>query len=194
MIKAQFLKENVLELKSLIGKKLLYYKSQKLDEWKRIYGNFAIKVGEKEIEIRNEEQTIDFFGSKEDVAIYSMKTMTGDTEFKLMVLDTPITEYEVNENIDNINIVTDNIVVRDKDGNIIYEIEIDMAIIFKTENHFLTFAKGWYFDESISVYDTEDYLDLIRSIKQVEEDWADEEDGDTAVCNRRITDLSKFIG
>ena len=70
-------------LKSLIGKKLLCFKSQQKDSWNRIFGNILLVTEESEIELRNELTEIEYFGDSEDVSRFYVNLITKKRLFSL---------------------------------------------------------------------------------------------------------------
>lgn len=162
-------------LKEFIGNCLICFRSQEIDKWGNVYGNLEIVSTNKRIEIRNEQKPIKFFEGIEDVAQFSIIENNSNKGFEPIVLDTLIFDYTLEEKVINISIITDDIKVFSDSNKLIYEISIDRAIIFHLEKQILTFSKGWYFDENISIIKGEIYEDKIRSIDQIKIDWLDPE-------------------
>ena len=64
-------------LKSLIGTKLLCFKSEKKDSWNRIFGNISLVSENAETEIRYELfSTMYFAGETEDVSRFAVKNIS----------------------------------------------------------------------------------------------------------------------
>ena len=120
-------------LKSLIGKKLLRFKSQQKDSWNRIFGNILLVAEDFEIELRNELTEIEYFGDYEEVSKFYINKITKEKPFQLMVEDS-IAETSVNEVVEDIIIIKDEINIKHSSGNTIYEITMDDAVIIKTDN------------------------------------------------------------
>lgn len=175
MVTASLSEYDIQKLEELIGSSMICFRSQEIDRWDKVYGNLEIISNRKRLEVRNEQKPIRFFGNMEDIAIFSIIEKRADEAFELMVLDKPIMNYEINDKIINISIITDYIQVFNNMNEVIYEISMDMAIVFHMEKQIITFSKGWYFDESINVIKGDNYCKKIRSTEQVKEDWLDPE-------------------
>lgn len=71
-------------LKSIIGQKLICFKSQKPDAWNHIFGNISVVVEKSEVEIRNELTPTEYFGDTEGVSKFFVKKITSEYPFILM--------------------------------------------------------------------------------------------------------------
>lgn len=131
------------------------------------FGNVAIKVDDKILEITNRE---DMNGFDEDYESSHFSCKYVD-EFISVVNNAVIKEKEVNEVIEAINIVTDKINIDEED----YHIEYDMAVEIITQNHKYTIARNYFYSEVITLHIDED-MDEIYSIEKVERDWQNEEE------------------
>lgn len=188
MVIASLSKYDIEVLKKFIGSSLTYLRSQEMDSWDRVYGNLEITSNNKKIEILNEQKPIEFFGGIENIATFTIVEKQIDEKFEPMVLDVPIIDYEINDEITDISIINDNIEVFNNDNELIYNISMDMGIVFHMVNETITFIKGWYFDESIRIIKGKDYCEKIRSIDQVKKDWLDPEIDEGYVrCSREET-------
>lgn len=170
-------------LKSLIGKKLLCFKSQQKDSWNRIFGNILFVTEDCEVELRNELTEIEYFGDSEEVSKFYVNQITNDKPFKLMVEDS-IAETPVNEVIEDIIIVKDEINVNDSSGKSIYEITMDDAVIIKTNNSVYAISREWSLEEELIFIKTSDYKKDIYSVEQIISEWSDEDENSIATCNR----------
>ena len=70
-------------IKSLVGKKLLCFKSQQKDSWNRIFGNILLVTEDSEIELRNELTEIEYFGDSEEVSKFYVNKITKENHFSL---------------------------------------------------------------------------------------------------------------
>lgn len=171
-------------LKSLIGKKLLCFKSQQKDSWNRIFGNILLVTKDSEIELRNELTEIEYFGDCEEVSKFYVNKITKEKPFQLMVEDS-IAETSVNEVVKDIIIVKDEINVKDSSGNSIYEITMDDAVIIKTDNSAYAISREWSLEEELIFVKTADYKKDIYSVEQIVSEWSDEDEYTVATCNRK---------
>ncbi|MCR5606960.1 MAG: hypothetical protein K6F69_09120 [Treponema sp.] len=175
-------------LKSLIGTRLICFKSQQKDSWNRIFGNIALVTEKAEIELRNELTEIDYFGDSEDVSKFYVNQITAENPFCLMIEDSVI-ETSVNETITDIIIVKDEIIVKDSSGKSIYEISTDDAVIIKTDSSAYVISRDWHLEEDMFFIKTADIQRDIRSITDIISEWSDEEDGTVASCDRKEISL-----
>ncbi|MBO4629809.1 MAG: hypothetical protein J5687_07675 [Treponema sp.] len=177
-------------LKSLIGTKLLCFKSEKKDSWNRIFGNISLVSENTETEIRNElVSTIYFAGETEDVSRFAVKKISKENPFKLMIVS-DVFETAVNEKITDIILVTDAITVQDSGKNTIYEISTTESIVIKTDNSTFVLSRDWHLEEIMTFVITSDYKRDIYPIADVVSEWSDEEEGFVAICNRTEISLN----
>jgi hypothetical protein len=177
-------------LKSLIGTKLLCFKSEKKDSWNRIFGNISLVSENAEIEIRNELSPTEYFGGEtEDVSRFVVKKISKENPFTLMIVS-DIFETTVNEKITDIILVTDAITVQDSGKNTIYEISTTESIVIKTDNSTFVLSRDWHLEEIMTFVKTSDYKRDIHPIEDVVSEWSDEEEGFVAICNRTETSLN----
>ena len=177
-------------LKSLIGTKLLCFKSEKKDSWNRIFGNISLVSENAETEIRNElVSTMYFAGETEDVSRFAVKKISKENPFKLMIVS-DVFETAVNEKITDIILVTDAITVQDSGKNTIYEISTTESIVIKTDNSTFVLSRDWHLEEIMTFVITSDYKRDIYPIADVVSEWSDEEEGFVAICNRTETSLN----
>ena len=175
-------------LKSLVGKKLICFKSQQKDSWNRIFGNILLVTEDSEVELRNELTEIEYFGNTEEVSKFYVNQITKDKPCKLLVEDS-ITETPVNEIIEDIIVIKDEIDVKDSSENSIYEITMDDAVIIKTDNSVYAISREWSLEEELIFIKTSDYMKDIYSIEQIVSEWSDEEENTVATCNRKEISL-----
>ncbi len=179
-------------LKSLIGKKLLCFKSQQKDSWNRIFGNILLVTEDSEIELRNELTEIEYFGDSEDVSRFYVNLITKEKTFQLMVEDS-IAETSVNEVVEDIIIIKDEISVKNSSGNTIYEITMDDAVIIKTDNSVYTISREWSLEEELIFIKTSDYKKDIYSVEQIVSEWSDEDENTVVTCNRKEISLKSLL-
>lgn len=175
-------------LKTLIGTKLVCFKSQKKDSWNRIFGNIALITDKTEIELRNELTDIEYFGDSEDVSKFYVNQISASKPFSLMIED-EVFKTSVNEIITDIIIVEDEISIKDSSGNPIYEITMDDAVIIKTANSTYAISREWSLEEELIFIKTSDYKKDIYSIEQIISEWSDEDENFIATCNRKEISL-----
>ena len=177
-------------LKSIIGQKLIRFKSEKPDAWNHIFGNISIVVENSEAEIRNELTPIEYFGDTEDVSKFYVNKITSEYPFNLMIVDS-VYETPVNEKIEDVILLQDIVVVKDACGKLVYEITIDTAITIKTEIFSFSISRDWSLEELMFFVKSTDFKKDIYSVQQMIEEWGDEENGWKASCERKFISLKE---
>ncbi len=175
-------------LKNLIGKELKSIKSEEKDSWSRIFGNLSIVTEDQEIEIRNELTPTDYFGGIEDLSKFKILKIMQENPFKLMI-ESPIIETPVHEKIADILIIQDEISVTNLNGDSIYEITMDDAIVIKTESSSFAISREWSLEEELIFSKTVNYMDSIYSVKDIISEWSDKDSRTKASCKRREISL-----
>ena len=137
MINAGLSKYDIQVLKGLIGNQFIRFRSQEIDNWGKVYGNLEIISNDKRIEIQNEQKPIMFFNGIEDVATFNVIEKKTDEKFEPMVLDVPIIDYEIKDQIVNISIINDHIEIFNNTDELIYAISMDMGIVFHMINQII---------------------------------------------------------
>ncbi len=170
-------------LKGLIGKKLKYIKSEEKDSWNRIFGNLSIVTDNSEIEIRNQLTETEYFGDTEDVSKFKISEISNENPFTLMV-ESPVTETKVEEQITDIILIQDEISVKDSENQSVYEITMDDAIVIKTKNSTYAVSREWSLEEELIFLKTADYKKSIYSVDEIVSEWSDEDEKTQAFCKR----------
>ncbi len=185
MIDHRLTQADISQLKSLIGTKLICFKSEEKDSWNRIFGNIAIVTDKRVIEIRNELTPTEYIGGNiEDVSRFFVKPIDDEHPFALMIIS-DVVETSVNETITDIGIVTDDISVKDLNGNIIYKISTAESIIIKTDSSSYVISRDWHLEEVMYFIKTSDIQRDMRSVADIISDWSDEDENTVATCNRK---------
>ena len=185
MIDHRLTQADISQLKSLIGTKLICFKSEEKDSWNRIFGNIAIVTDKRVIEIRNELTPTEYIGGNiEDVSRFFVKPIDDEHPFALMIIS-DVVETSVNETITDIGIVTDGISVKDLNGNIIYKISTAESIIIKTDSSSYVISRDWHLEEVMYFIKTSDIQRDMRSVADIISDWSDEDENTVATCNRK---------
>ena len=185
MIDHRLTQADISQLKSLIGTKLICFKSEEKDSWNRIFGNIAIVTDKRVIEIRNELTPTEYIGGNiEDVSRFFVKPIDDEHPFALMIIS-DVVETSVNKTITDIGIVTDDISVKDLNGNIIYKISTAESIIIKTDSSSYVISRDWHLEEVMYFIKTSDIQRDMRSVADIISDWSDEDENTVATCNRK---------
>lgn len=183
MIKSTLTDDELKLLSSMIGKNFISVIRTEKDSYNRVFGNIAINVDGIFYEIKNELTVIDYFGDKEDVSRFYVRTLENKECFETMIV-LPIGEISINEIITDISIIQDQIIVEKTSGGSIYEITMDDAIILKTEKSVYAISREWSLEEEMIIVKTTDYMRDIYSVEQIISEWSDEDDNSSATCTR----------
>lgn len=183
MIKSTLTDDELKLLSSMIGKNFISVIRTEKDSYNRVFGNIAINVDGIFYEIKNELTVIDYFGDKEDVSRFYVRTLENKECFEPMIV-LPIGEISINEIITDISIIQDQIIVEKTSGGSIYEITMDDAIILKTEKSVYAISREWSLEEEMIIVKTTDYMRDIYSVEQIISEWSDEDDNSSATCTR----------
>lgn len=174
-------------LKSLIGQKLVCFKSEQKDSWNKIFGNISIVTENSEIEIKNELIEAQYFDTTEDISKFKLRKVSSENPFRLMA-ESSIVKTAVDEKIKNIFIAQDIVSVKDSESKTIYEITMDEAIVIETEKSTFVISRDWHLEEELIFVKSTDYKKDIYPIEKVISDWSDE-DSIKANCTRTYINL-----
>ncbi len=174
MIKAKFSNEMIKYLEKLNNSNFIRYIIDNETKGFSTYCKLGIDTNNICLDIFNEETSVDWFVSdediqKEDISVFSCKIRKDSDIFKPYLEDSEIITIDVNERINKIQIVSDIINVNKGE----YVIDYDMAIILETEQHKYIFSRGWFFNEEIYVNIDKD-INVIYPIQEVKESWNNE--------------------
>lgn len=157
-------------LRELLHKKFIKYKCDAFSFTNSVTGIVGLYIGDDVYSLVNEQEPVDYYGSKEDMAIWKINR-TVDSNIQSAFLNTKQIDNPVNETIDKITVIEEAQNVKFESSN--YKTYLTRAIIFHCESRDICFEKDMVaFSEEI--YITKGY-DLINSYpkdnKFFKEDW-----------------------
>lgn len=172
-------------------RKTLHHKLESIissspDEWNRIYGNLCLKLDDFSLEINNEENSIPFYDTYEDIALFKIREITSTQPFVPIEISTPLENNIINEIIEEIIIVEDEICTTNSNKKMLYNIKTVTTIIFKTATQYIILGREWFFSELITFSQSKTYTDKLYPITMVIKDWTDEESDIIATCKRTL--------
>jgi hypothetical protein len=173
-------------LKKLIGKRFEKYRCDPFEFGSSVYLTLGIYVDDMVFELRNEQQTGDYFGVTSDFAVFNLnKTLDGKIESGLedvKQIDTPI-----NEIIKTIRVVNENQRLYENDIHT-YDVWLTRGIIFYFNEIELSFEKDFVsFSEEINIRRGVELLNTFCGTEHFQEGW---EDGILPECSRDIITIS----
>lgn len=176
-------------LNKTVSHKLDTIISSASDEWSRIYGNLCLKFDDFSLELNNEEISIPFYDTYEELALFKLREITPSQPFNPLVINTPLENKSIGEIIEEVIIVEDEILTTNSLSEPLYDIKTVTAIIFKTPKQYISLGREWFFSELITLSQSNTYLDKLYPISKVIEDWTDEESDIIANCKRTFHKL-----
>lgn len=176
-MKAKFSEKAIEILKNIIGKEFVSYSAKRIQFNASYNGEVFINANSSFIKLYAEEKEITWFCDDKlhnSENIFGFNCEMSNNQGEEIIL--------VNDVISGIDVITDFVSIPQKN----YYIELDMALIIKTQSHNYIFSRAWYFDESIDINIDKNYDD-IYSINKVKESWNNAEEWDVKVERKTIS-------
>lgn len=142
----------------LIGKCFIKYRCDPFEYTNSVTGIVGICIDDKTFEIRNEQKSIKYFDSVDDIAVWTFKEVNAN-DIHSFFEDTNQIDTPVNETVKKITLV--NELQKVKISNEIYEMWITRAIIFHLE------TKDIYFEKDNTAFSEE--IEIKRGHKLIDE-------------------------
>ena len=122
----------------MIGKTFHKYKCDPFTYTNTVTGIVGIYIDDKVYELRNEQKSIKYFDTIDDIALWDIKE-TNDNNIKSFLINNMQIETPVNELIKSITLINEmqNAVIE----NINYQLQVTRAIIFHLTNKDIYFEK-----------------------------------------------------
>ena len=147
MTKIQDFRLNESLFLSLIGKSFKKYRCDSFEYTNSVTGVVGIYIGDKTFELRNEQKSIQYFDSVDDIAVWSIKEAN---DIRSFFEDTDQIDTPVDEIVNKITLVNEHQKVKIYDD--IYEMWITRAILFHLETKDIYFEKdNTAFSEEIEI-------------------------------------------
>ena len=148
-VQIQDFRLNESDFNPLIGKCFKKYCCDSFEYTNGATGIVGIYIDDKTFELRNEQKSIQYFDSVDDIALWTFKEVNAN-DIHSFFEDTNQIDTPVNEIVKKITLV--NELQKAKISNEIYEIWITRAIIFHLENKDIYFEKdNTAFSEEIEI-------------------------------------------
>lgn len=173
-------------IQSMIGKKMIKYKCDPFIFTPSVYGIVGISFDNKAYAFTNFTKNMDYFGAREDVAIFSIEA-TSFSEMQSRIRNQTMIETPVNGIISEIYVVNERQQLF-KNNVQTYEVLLTRGIIFKFQDgHELSFEKNIWFSEDIYVRRGYNLITQFVPTTEFEESWVD---GYRGKCIREIATLN----
>ncbi len=138
-------------LKQMIGKTFNKYRSDEFIFNNSVTGIVGIFVDAKIYEFRNEQKSVDYFGSQDDYAVFDISE-SSESEIKSFFDDTKQIDTPINQIIKKITIINENQQLFEN-GVQTYDVWLTRGIIFDLDDREVAFKKDTCpFSEEIEIY------------------------------------------
>lgn len=135
--------------KPLIGNHFLKYRCDPFEYTNSVTGIVGIYINDKVFELRNEQQTMKYFDSIDDIALWTFKEVHAN-DIHSFFEDTNQIDTPVDEKIKKITLVNEHQIANISNDN--YDMWITRAIIFHLDNKDIYFEKdSTAFSEEIEI-------------------------------------------
>lgn len=147
-----------------------------------VYGIVGLYIGNGIYRISNFVQPADFFGKKEDVAVFLIDE-AAESEIKSCMDDGVLIDTPIDSIIKKITVVNEHQQLFNQ-GIQTYDVYVTRAIIFEMEDGGeISFEKDIWFSEEINIRRGHDLIDKLSSTDSFAENWEGIEGYDTK-CDR----------
>ncbi len=136
-------------LKNFIGKEFIKYKADAFLFTNSVTGIVGLYIDDKILILKNEQETVDYYGAKDDMAIFKIEQGNEDDVHSFFA-DTEQITTPINEKITSITLVNEKQIVEFDDKK--YETDLTRAIIFHCISKDICFQKDMTaFSEEIEI-------------------------------------------
>ena len=157
--------DEVSKLRSMIGKELSAYLHDEFQYTQSSSQVVEVVVGDKKYYIYSFTEEQDYFGTPEDVAVWSV------TDEKLPIVDKKtFVRTPVNETIKGITLIQENQRVFN-DGGQTYDVWLTRGMVFDLGERQVAFEKDVWFSEEIIVHRGYDLSSRFSSTDNFGDDW-----------------------
>ena len=184
-IDIRFTDQMVANLRSMVGKKFLRYKSDPFDYTPSSFGLVGIITEDNSYAFTNTIEVLDYYGADEDVAVFRLEERP-EEQIESLLQDTKMIKVPVNRIIKEIHIVNEHQKLFEDDVQT-YDVWVTRGVIFIMEDGLeVSFEKNVWFSEMITVDRGENLIERFDPTSEFTENW---EAPEPAECEREITKL-----
>ena len=176
---------DIADLQAVVGKKMLKYKCDPFEFSTSVYGIVGIAFEDDSFAFTNTVKPMDYYGEKEDVALFSMQRAPFD-DIHSRIQNQVMIETPIECIVSGISVVNERQKLFER-GIQTYEVLVTRGIIFHfNDDHELSLEKNIWFSEDITVEKGYDLLDKFTPITEFKEGWSGDYRGE---CSREIITL-----
>lgn len=157
-------------IKSMIGKEFKKYRCDRFDFTNSVTQIVGVYLDDSIYKINNEEKTVDYFGTNEDVSVFTISECS-DTDIRSAFDDTDQIDNPVKQVITNIKLLNEHQSILEN-GMQTYDVYLTRAIIFCMGEYEIMFEKDTFpFSEEISIYKGYKLVESAQSSDSFLNDW-----------------------
>lgn len=170
------------EIEKMVGKEMIKYKCDPFLYSTSVYGIVGILVDNSSYAFTNLTEVQDYFGEKEDVAVFKMKHQPYN-EIKSLIQNQEMVETPINSNISEIDVINEHQRLFNQ-GKQTYDVWLTRGIIFKFADSLeLSFEKEIWFSEDIAIEKGYNLFQKFSPTEEFASGWSDNIRGE---CTREI--------
>lgn len=179
-IDVRFSEDDMATIKNMLGKRMDKYKCDPFINSTTVYAIVGISLENSAYAFTNMTEVMDYYGEKEDVALFKIRRVSYDG-IQSLVQNQEMIETPVERLISEIMVVNETQRLYEK-NILIYEVRLTRGIIFKFDDgNELSFEKNIWFSENITVEKGYDLIRKFTSVKEFAEGWSEDYHGE---CSR----------
>lgn len=172
-------------MRNLVGKKMVKYKCDTFDFTNSVTQIVGIYIGERVYSLTNIQESIDYFGNIEDVAICRFVETT-DEHIKSAFKDTEMITTPVEDIIDKILLVNENQKIYNSNEEL-YNVWLTRGIIFYVKGREIMFEKDNVpFSEEIIIQRGYNLTEKLSDEKEFLVSWSE---GIVPKCTREFVEI-----
>ncbi len=167
-------------LRSSVGRMLTKYKCDPFEFSTAVYGVVGICIEKSAYTFTNKLQVMDYYGAKEDVAIFRINECP-ESEIQSLIKGVKMIEMPVNKVVKEVQVINEHQELFEN-GKKTYDVWLTRGVIFKLEDGVeVSLEKNVWFSEMITVDKGTHLLEKFTPTQEFVEDW---EENFHAECSR----------
>ncbi len=173
-------------IKEMIGNELQKYKCDPFEFSTSVYGIVGVCTNKSSYAFTNKINVMDYYGAKEDVAIFGIEKRP-ESKIQSLISGNKMINMPVNKIIKEIDIVNEHQQLFENNQQV-YDVWLTRGVIIRLEdNGEISLEKNVWFSEMITVNKGMDLLNKFTSINDFSEDW---EEPFRGLCSREIVKVN----
>jgi len=172
--------------KNMIGKEFVKYRCDRFDFTNSVTQIVGIYVGNKTYSLTNIQDTVDYYGTEDEISVYRFLETSTDT-IRSAFADVEQVDTPVNSKIERIRFVNERQTITEQ-GKITYDVQLTRAVIFCFNDREISFEKDVVpFSEEIIIRRGYDLVDTVTGTDAFYEGWPS---GAEPKCVREVIEIS----